>query len=352
MGNNNNSNCLDELVKNLEMLPNLNQNSKTNEIIDKINRNYSLCINFFENYKNKNEKIFEDSYINDYYRRVENKMNHINQDYLIYFKSVLDLIDKIKSHNEKIKAMNSYIQDSNLGINNNNINQEPNQFLIEKQIQKQDIIQVQELQLLNDNQGRALSALECYSNRFNSKPTKYFDFYNLNNLSSKKKDSELRNQCIVQIQLFRMTYNDYIQKYGSYKVDNLDNKKLKEIINNWKEKVRTEDKVLYDDMLSIIFSKNINSSSNLFNTYSKKCQNVQMNPRDIASIAPGVYNYNHQRSNQAQKKYLETGKKESKLNIGKSYKDDKDAENLMKGIKKNKEYFEYEYDLDENGDNK
>ena len=35
-----------------------------------------------------------------------------------------------------------------------------------------------------------------------------------------------------------------------------------------------------------------------------------------------------------------------------SYKDDKDAENLMKEIKKNKEYFEYEYDLDENGDNK
>ncbi len=31
-------------------------------------------------------------------------------------------------------------------------------------LQKEKIIQAQNLQLLNDNQGRALSALECYTN--------------------------------------------------------------------------------------------------------------------------------------------------------------------------------------------
>lgn len=49
-------------------------------------------------------------------------------------------------------------------MNNNNkriTNQKQQQML-----QKNDIIQAQDLKLLNDNQGRALAALECYANRF------------------------------------------------------------------------------------------------------------------------------------------------------------------------------------------
>ena len=59
--------------------------------------------------------------------------------------------------------------------------------------------------MLNDNHGRALAALECYAIRFANNPTKNFDFYNLNNLANNKTNKQLRGQCIVQVQLLRMT---------------------------------------------------------------------------------------------------------------------------------------------------
>lgn len=353
MGNNGSINYLDELIKNLEKLPNRQPNANTQGIMNNIQEYYSLCLNLFENYKKEHKMIFDNFYINKCYEKVKNKMKFCNKNYIIFLNSCLSLINEIKLYNEEIMN-NSNFEETNKEIYKNNKIRNDNQYPINSQLmaQKEEVIQAQELQLLNDNQGRALSALENYSNRFTDEPTNYFDFYNLNNLASTKTNSQLRGQCIVQTQLFRMSFQDYTKKYGSYKIDNLDNEKLKNIINDWKQKVNKEDKMLYDEILEIIASKDTSSQSNTFNSYSKKCQNAKMDPKKIASMAPGVYNYNHQRTNQAKKKFLDTGKMESKLNIGKSYKDDKDAGHLKKEIESNMEYYNYDYDIDQYGDNK
>lgn len=219
-------------------------------------------------------------------------------------------------------------------------------------MQKQKIIQAQELRLLNDNQGRALAALECYANKFSedNKKTKYFDYYNMNNMGNKKNNAQLRGQCIVQTQLFKMSYDDYTKKYGPYKLNNLDNYKLLQIINGWMDNVNNNDKILYREMSEIINSSNNSSpSSNYFNIYSKNCQNVTMNPRDIACIAPGIYNYNHQRSKEAKKNYMETGEMISRLIIGQSYKDDKNEDLLMKQINDNQQFYEEENEIQTSG---
>ena len=115
------------------------------------------------------------------------------------------------------------------------------------------------------------------------------------------------------------------------------------ILNDWKKKVNKEDKIIYDEMIEILSDNNISSSSKSFNNYAKKCQNEFIDPKQIASMAPEIYNYNHQRAKQAKKKYLETGEIESKLNIGQTYNNDKDVIELEKNIKSNINYYKYEH---------
>ena len=110
-----------------------------------------------------------------------------------------------------------------------------------------------------------------------------------------------------------------------------------------KKKVNKEDKIIYDEMIEILSDNNISSSSKSFNNYAKKCQNEFIDPKQIASMAPEIYNYNHQRAKQAKKKYLETGEIESKLNIGQTYNNDKDVIELEKNIKSNINYYKYEH---------
>ena len=353
MGNNNNRDCLEELVENLEKLPN-NTIKKVDKdkIINNITKIYNYCSTTFEEYKNKRQIIYDNSIINRYLNRINKiNINNFNNNYLLYINSCKSLLNSIKSHNQHL--FNQKSNDFNFN-QNNNINFQNNSSMgngsnmAMKTVQKEKVVQVQDLKLVNDNHGRALAALECYANRFTNNPTKYFDFYNLNNLANNKTNEQLRGQCIVQVQLFRMTYLDYTQKYGSYKTDNLSNENMINILNDWKKKVNQEDKTIYDEMIEILSNNNISSSSKSFNIYAKNCQNVSIDPKEIASMAPGISNYNHQRAKQAKKKYLETGEIESKLNIGQTYNDDKDAIELEKNIKSNKDYYENEYGREDN----
>lgn len=81
---------------------------------------------------------------------------------------------------------------------------------------------------------------------------------------------------------------------------------MKNILNDWEKNINQEDKIIYDKMIEIISDNNISSSSKSFNIYAKNCQNESIEPKQIASMAPGIYNYNHQRAKQVKKKYLET----------------------------------------------
>ncbi len=104
-------------------------------------------------------------------------------------------------------------------------------------------------------------------------------------------------------------------------------------------------------MIDIIISSTnaMQSSSNSFNHYSKNCQNARMDPKEIACIAPGVYNYNHQRSKDAKKNYFETGNMNSNLIIGQSYKDGINAQILMKQIEENKKFYKEQEEIKKYG---
>lgn len=62
-------------------------------------------------------------------------------------------------------------------------------------VNKQDVIQAQDLALLNDNFGRALASLECYTNRYSGKNlSKVFDYYNMFGLGDIQNLKELEKK--------------------------------------------------------------------------------------------------------------------------------------------------------------
>lgn len=78
---------------------------------------------------------------------------------------------------------------------NDNINYENNEYQKLQLINKQTIIQAQELALLNDNFGRALASLECFANRCSEKEiSNTFNYYDMFNLGKTQDLNELQKK--------------------------------------------------------------------------------------------------------------------------------------------------------------
>ena len=109
------------------------------------------------------------------------------------------------------------------------------------------------------------------------------------------------------------------------------------------DNVPNETKFMYQGMINIFSSLNDKEFEDKFKSYTEECKDAKMDPRKIASFAPGVYYYNQQRCEEAKNEVLEEGKIISKLNINQSYKNDKNAEILHEQIlNNNKNYIEQE----------
>lgn len=119
MGNNSNRNYLEELVENLEKLPNNTVDKE--KIINNIN-NY--CSTKFKEYKNKKKIIWDNSIINGYLDRISKLNNNLNNNYLLYIESYKSLLNRIKSRNQDLfnqKSNDLYFnQNNNINFKNNN----------------------------------------------------------------------------------------------------------------------------------------------------------------------------------------------------------------------------------------
>ena len=217
----------------------------------------------------------------------------------------------------------------------------------QKWIDKQKVIQAQDLTLLNDNFGRALASLECYANRFSGKTlSNMFDYYNMFNLGNTQNMNELYKKAFVQTQIFKLAYDDYIKKYHKYTPpQNLDLGKIKSYLKEWMLYVDDDAKVIYQGMINIFYSLNNSYFDKKFRSTSQKYKNAKMDPKKICCFASGVYYYNHQRCEEAKSNYMKNGQIVSSLQINQNYKDDKNAIQLQQNIMNNKESFLEDRDL-------
>lgn len=240
--------------------------------------------------------------------------------------------------------------DNNIYSTNNHIYKNYDNKIKEINIQKtilldkQKIIQAQDLELLNDNLGRALCSLECFANRQSGKQlSNTFNYYNLFNLGNTQDLNELQKKAFIQTHIFKLAYEDYVKNYKEYTLpENIDKNEIINHLTNWMDNVSDKDKFIYEGMINIFSSADNSNFDKKFNYYAQMNKDAKMDPKKISSFAAGVCYYNSQRSEEAKQNYMEKGKISSSLNINKNYKDDKKAEILQKQIETNTNNYEDE----------
>ena len=231
-----------------------------------------------------------------------------------------------------------YKNNNNEFIYNNNSQE---QFQQQVLVNKQKVIQAQELALLNDNFGRALASLECFANRYSGQNiSNVFGYYDMFNLGNTQDLVELQKKAFLQTQIFKLAYEDYIRNYGKYDVpENINIEEIKSLLRKWVEKIPNEFKIMYQGMFNTISSLNNDTFNQQFKSYSEQTKNAKMDPKKIMSFAPAVYYYNQQRCEEAKNQCLEEGKITSTLNINQTYKGDKKAEQLEQQILVNNQLY-------------
>ena len=115
--------------------------------------------------------------------------------------------------------------------------------------------QMKVLQISYEILGNLFSLLELYAYRISGKSEKnlIFRFYN-NDFNKPKNLIDLRNQIIAQIELFKFSYQMYIEKYGKYTFpNNLPKEKLIEFLMTWKSIIPDlQQCIFYDAIIGII----------------------------------------------------------------------------------------------------
>ena len=329
----------------------LYENMGENKLVDSIDKS-------FEDFENIIKSILNSSSYNNILILREWEIRCYIQNIILWkqgcskYKNMYDkvgeLLIKLKRQNlekkeieETMKKINDPYEDNINEYDDNTENYQQEQLLIDKQ----KVIQAQELALLNDNFGRALASLECYANRCAKKEiSNSFNYYNMFNLGNTQDLDELQKKAFIQTHIFNLSYEDYVKNYKKYDVP--ENMKISEIIkllNEWKLNVPKDHQLMYEGMINTISSLNNKKFEQKFLDYSQQFKNAKLDPKKIASFAPGIFYYNQKRVEEAKNEYLDEGKITSKLNINQNYKDDKNAENLNQQFTNNyNKYLEIE----------
>ena len=277
--------------------------------------------------------IFKTEEIDNFIQKLIEWKNYCPKDKQFYYNKTKQLFDKIQNKDLQISEsqINMDIEQAESPPFNNK------HFSQQVLVNKQKVVQAQELALLNDNFGRALASLECFANRCSGQNiSNVFGYYDMFNLGKTQDLMELQKKAFLQTQIFKLAYEDYVKKYHYYTVpENIDIPSIKNLVINWLHYVPKEYKFMYYGMLNIINSTKNSTFDKTFKSYSEKAKNAKMDPKKIASFAPGVYYYNQQRCDEAKNQYLEEGKIISTLNINQTYKDDTKAIYLNYQIQNN-----------------
>ena len=361
MGNSNIKEMFNNMMKQLEYLYLKSNNLRLNHSdyyyniygrmkIEELEYNLSISLNECDQYlktklNNANytpNSILNEKYLDDAIDKIYNWKRICQNKYRKLFQKAENLFNKIKIKDQEV---NEAKMDTEESYNKDMINYSWQQKAM--LLDKQKVIQAQDLTLLNDNFGRALASLECYANRFSGKTlSNMFDYYNMFNLGNTQNMNELYKKAFVQTQIFKLAYDDYIKKYHNYTPpQNLDLGKIKSYLKEWMLYVDDDAKVIYQGMLNIFYSLNNSYFDKKFRSTSQKYKNAKMDPKKICCFASGVYYYNHQRCEEAKSNYMKNGQIVSSLQINQNYKDDKNAIQLQQNIMNNKESFLADSDM-------
>lgn len=182
--------------------------------------------------------------------------------------------------------------------------------------------QITELAQKQDNcnsaLGLMLSSAESFSNRFGIKQNpKLFESYNLFHSGDLKNEFDLKSQLTIHIKIFRNLVNHEKLKGRNYVFpENLGPQDIKKLVIMWKNNVKKEDQIYYDNIISILEENfNINFPNQKKNvSYHKPHQGID--PNQIMNVVPKVMGSIDYRSNQIALEAQKTGVINNKIMMG------------------------------------
>ena len=130
----------------------------------------------------------------------------------------------------------------------------------QKQISKSK--QIQDQAYLYGVMGNIFSALEWYAKRSSNKNQLkiHFDHYNNFNCGKMKSLEDLRNQIIIQLEIFKASYKLYVEEHGAYEFPpSLSKEQIIEYIKKWEEYIPKKDIPLYETAINIIEDRKVDS---------------------------------------------------------------------------------------------
>ena len=136
--------------------------------------------------------------------------------------------------------------------------------IMERQAQKQisKSKQIQDQAYSYGVMGNIFSALECYAKRSSNKNQLkiHFEHYDNFNCGKMKNLEELRNQIIVQLEIFKVSYKLYVKEHGAYDFpSSLSKEQIIKYIKEWEEYIPQKDIPLYETVINIIKDRKVDS---------------------------------------------------------------------------------------------
>jgi hypothetical protein len=201
----------------------------------------------------------------------------------------------------------------------------------QQQLNKQEIVQIQDQQFSNDIMARLLSVSENYALRSKGdsldeiREKEIFGHYDTFESGKEKTLPELKLQLMFEIEVFRFSYEDFINKYEKYSFpENLTKKEILKNLNEWKNYVKDEDKKYYDAIIKI-FAENITSQSfsDEIREKEKNKENVGLcDPYFLINSVPFLRNFGDEMMENVENEIMKNGKFQLKLKLRKKNKKD------------------------------
>ena len=201
----------------------------------------------------------------------------------------------------------------------------------QQQLNKQEIVQIQDQQFSNDIMARLLSVSENYALRSKGdtldeiREKEIFGYYDTFDSGKEKSLSELKLQLMFEIEVFRLSYEDFINKYEKYNFpENLSKEEILKNLNEWKNYVKDEDKKYYDVIIRI-FAENITSQSfsDEIRETEKNKENVGLcDPYFLINSVPFLRNFGDEMMENVENEIMKNGKFQLKLKLRKKNKKD------------------------------
>ena len=176
------------------------------------------------------------------------------------------------------------------------------------QLNKQKVKQKQDQKHSNETMARMLSSAEIYAIRMGCPTKTKYQFYDHFDNGFSKDIYELKLELIFEIEMFRNSYNDFINyHHKEYSFpSNSDKESVIQDIKLWGKYVQDDDKKYYQAMIDILSGKKVKSLEKDLDELEKNSPNYgKMDVYDQMEVVPKVMNYIKRKDEEVEKKILE-----------------------------------------------